>query len=142
MILKFRKMKNRLIYILSALLLIIITTACEDYLDKSPDSTSFTNDEVFTDYAKSQEFVNQLLIPNYWDCDPWDDRAWKKEKETATGLPLQMNGTRDRITDDCAPAHLKLTSDRMLSIRKGNFLAAQNDADFRWQPNQWRRWDV
>lgn len=139
---KFRKMKNRLVYILSLAMLLLSNTACEDYLDKSPDSLAFNHEDVFTDYGRSLEFVNQLLIPSYWDCDPWDDRAWKSEKEPATGLPLQMNGTRDRISDDCTPAHLKLTSDRMLDIRRGDFIKAQNDADFRWMPNQWRRWDV
>ncbi|WP_430932612.1 RagB/SusD family nutrient uptake outer membrane protein [Saccharicrinis sp. 156] len=133
---------KRILYILSVMLLVMLTTACEDYLDKSPDSESFTKEEVFSDYTMAQQFVDQLLIPSYWDCDPWDDRAWASEKETATGLPLQMNGSRDRITDDCTPAHLKLTSDKMYNIRRGDFIAAQNDRDFRWMPNQWRRWDV
>ncbi len=133
-------MKKRILYI-SILLLFLGNTACEDYLDKSPDATAFTEEEIFNDYEMSQQFVDQLLIPSYWDVDPWDDRAWGSEREAVTGLPLQMNGSRDRITDDCTVNTAKVF-ENMWKMRKGNFLTAQNDQNIRWQPNQKLRFIV
>ncbi|GGZ25281.1 carbohydrate-binding protein [Echinicola pacifica] len=131
-------MKYRIIYI-ATLLLILGNTSCVDYLDKSPDATAFSEEEVFSSYEKSQQFIDQLLIPSYWDADPWDDLAWGNEK--INGLPLQMNGSRDRITDDCT-VNTGSMGERMWRMRKGDFYAGQNDQDFRWEPNHRMRFIV
>lgn len=132
-------MKNRIIQIISIVLLVFVFTACEEYLDKTPDATAFTEEKVFTNYENSQKFIDQLLIESFWDANPWNKLRWSKQKQN--GFPLQMNGSRDRISDDCLPA-TNLPGERMWNIRRGDFLASERDQDFRWQPNQFRRWDV
>ncbi len=133
-------MKNKhLNTLLLMVLTLVMSTSCEDYLAKTPDATAFTEDEVFESYEKSQQFIDQLLIKDNWDVDPWTDLAWAAMKKN--GLPLQLNGSRDRISDDCLTG-VFTAGEKMWQIRRGNFLATEKDQDFRWQPNNYRRFDV
>ncbi|WP_282035735.1 RagB/SusD family nutrient uptake outer membrane protein [Saccharicrinis aurantiacus] len=130
-------MKNNIIFYL--VLLFVVCTGCEDYLDKTPDATAFSEEEVFSSYEKSQQFIDQLLIKDHWDVDPWTDLAWSKMKQN--GLPLQLNGSRDRISDDCMSGQFS-AGEKMWKIRRGEFLVTEKDQDFRWQPNNFRRFNV
>ncbi len=96
-------MKYRILKPLSILLLSIILTACVDYLDQTPDSIAFNEEQVFTDYIKSQQFIDQLLAPYAYfdDNDVFNNRESSHGRAGFNGK--RMYGLREAITDNCIP---------------------------------------
>lgn len=89
---------------LSMLLYFTLTVvSCVDYLDQTPDSIAFNEKEVFSDYIKSQQFIDQLLAPYAY----FDDNDVFNNKESLHGNAgfngKRMYGLRESITDNCIP---------------------------------------
>lgn len=74
--------------------------SCVDFLDRVPDSVAFTDDEIFTDYTKSLEFINQVMIPyRYLDDNDVEGKFTADNYGGTHGK--NAYGLRERITDNC-----------------------------------------
>ena len=72
------KIRNT-IYILSAFLMLLSLTSCEDYLDKTPDD-ELTIEMVFNDKTRTEEWLAGIYssIPSpYWDYARYQYDAWE-----------------------------------------------------------------
>jgi len=75
-------------------------SSCVDFLNQTPDAIAYSDNEVFTDYPKSQQFINQLMAPYcYFD----DNDVINSNVSTYSGKyhGKQMYGLRERMTDNC-----------------------------------------
>lgn len=98
------------------------TCSCVDFLDREPDSVAYTDTEVFTDYEKSQKFIDQLLIPyRYFD----DNDICNKENRDGTH-GKKVYGLRERITDNCI-ANQQYSWVTHNAYRSGNFTNPSDD---------------
>ncbi len=101
------------------------TCSCVDFLDRAPDSEAYTDTDVFTDYEKSQKFIDQLLIPyRYFD----DNDICNKENSVDGTHGKRAYGLRERITDNCI-ANQQYSWVTLNSYRNGNFT---NPTDNYW----------
>lgn len=135
-------MKNIIAKAFSVVSLFAGLTSCESYLDKAPESTAFSNEQVFTDYEKSQAYVDQLLIPGYYNENPW--QLGTGTGAILNGYPQGMWGTRDRWTDDCmintAPT---VASNGEKYLRTGEFYkCATTGGSGAYSENDYQRFNV
>ena len=75
--------------------------SCVDFLDQTPDAVAYTEQEVFTNYEKSQQFIDQLYVPwTYFDDnDWWGSNSSVYDKGKFPGK--SMYGLRERLSDNC-----------------------------------------
>ncbi len=92
-------MKKTIKYLMILTTLVGSFSSCVDFLDQVPDSVAYNDEEIFTDYVKSQEFINQLMIPyRYFD----DNDVEGKFTSDYSGTHGKVcYGLRERITDNC-----------------------------------------
>ncbi len=115
-------------YILVLLFIISAFSSCVDFLNQIPDSVAYSDDEIFTDYTKSLEFVNQLMIPfRYFDDNDVDNRteAWMYVGNTVGVHGKSIYGLRERITDNCI-ANQQYIWVAQNYYRDGNFVNSNN----------------
>lgn len=95
-------MKREITYLFLAISLLFFNS-CVEYLDQTPDSVAFTEDQIFTDYTKSQAFIDQLLLPYCYfdDNDLGNNQDSKYYGYQFSGK--RMYGLREAITDNCIP---------------------------------------
>lgn len=99
-------MKNKVI-ISIYLLAVIGLSSCVDFLNRTPDSVNFTEDQIFTDYAYSQGFIDQLLVPFYY----FEDNDWGGAVNSYGGLGgKSFMGLRERISDNCLNTKIRWVS--------------------------------
>ena len=55
-------MKNKISKLIFSLCIIAGFSSCVKFLDQTPDAVAFSDDQIFTDYTKSQQFIDQLLV--------------------------------------------------------------------------------
>jgi hypothetical protein len=120
-------MKNRLSKLIFVLSILFASSSCVDFLDQTPDAVAFSDEEIFTDYDKSQQFVDQLFVPfTYFDDNDWwggnssvyDNGKWPGKS---------MYGLRERLSDNCfANSSLWMV---LNGYRNGNF---GNSRDIYW----------
>ncbi len=95
-------------------------SACTSFLDQVPDSVTFNEEQVFTDYTKSQQFVDQLLVPFAYLDDNWNNTA------TVSGFfGKQFYGTRDKITDNGLANTQSMATSAATIMRAGDFMTAE-----------------
>ena len=75
-------------------------SSCVDFLDRVPDSVAYNDEEVFTDYTKSQEYINQLMTPFRYFDDNDIEGAYANTSYYGTH-GKSCYGLRERITDNC-----------------------------------------
>ena len=77
-------------------------SSCVDYLDRTPDSVAFSEEDVFTDVELSRNFVNQLMVR----CAFFDDIAWGGLSTQQLSQDLHGKdcyGTREVCSDNMYP---------------------------------------
>jgi hypothetical protein len=91
-------MKNRIIKLFYLLSIVIGMSSCVDFLNQTPDAQNYSEADIFSSYDKSQNYIDQLLVPfNYFD-----DNDWGGAMGGYGGLGgKSMYGLRERITDNC-----------------------------------------
>ena len=85
---------------ISFFILTVGLSSCVDFLDRTPDSVAYDDEEVFTDYTKSQEFINQLMTPFRYFDDNDIEGAYASTSYYGTH-GKSCYGLRERITDNC-----------------------------------------
>ena len=73
-------------------------SSCVDFLNQTPDAQNYKEADVFTNYAKSQSFIDQLLVPYAYFDD--NDYAGSHAGDVVF-YGKSMYGLRERITDNC-----------------------------------------
>lgn len=96
-------MKNYILKIFLCSTVFIGISSCSKYLDFEPDSIAFSEDEVFSSYERSQQFIDQLLAPFVYfdDNDLFNNGGTDNLRYLTVGK--KMYGSRERITDNCLP---------------------------------------
>ena len=97
-------MKRKFKYLL-LMVVVFGFASCVEYLDRSPDSVAFTDDEIFTDVVYYTNFVNQLMIRFYFfDDSDWTSNYSGNPAYTNQGvIGKQTAGLRERISDNLYP---------------------------------------
>lgn len=118
-------MKNRLSKLIFFLSILFAFSSCVDFLDQTPDAVAFSEEEIFTDYEKSLQFIDQLFVPwTYFDDNDW----WGGNSSVYNGGKFpgkSMYGLRERISDNCLTnSALWMT---LNSYRQGNFTNSRDD---------------
>ena len=121
-------MKIYLKQTISIVITVCLFGSCVDFLDQVPDSVSYTEDEIFTDYTRSQEFINQLLIPYRYLDDNDSNNGSANSREGTHGKSVY--GLRDRMTDLCI-GNLQYSWTPPHGYRTGDF--ADWRTDHYWQ---------
>ena len=89
---------SKLIFLLS---IITVFSSCVKFLDQAPDAVAYSTDQIFTDYTKSQSFIDQLLVPFTY----FDDNDINNQYQGSYGsngfFGKSAYGLRDRISDNC-----------------------------------------
>ena len=81
--------------------------SCVEFLDRSPDSVAFTDDEIFTDAVYYRNYVNQLLVRfSFFDDNDWNGDSNSNPAYNGTH-GKGTYGLRERISDNCYPAENK-----------------------------------
>lgn len=112
---------------LTAAGIVCLLGSCVDFLDRVPDSVSYNDEEVFTDYTRSLEFINQLMIPyRYFDDNDMNNGNVGSRQGTHG---KSVYGLRDRITDLCI-ANQQYSWHPLNTYRSGEFYDYHSDGYF------------
>lgn len=99
-------MKIKILKLIYLLAIGMGLNSCVEFLDQVPDAQNFNEEQVFSDYEKSQQFIDQLLIPFHY----FDDNDWGGAISNGNAFYYgylggkSMYGLRERITDNCLTA--------------------------------------
>lgn len=94
-------MKNTLPKLFLFMALLTGLSSCKKFLDQSPDSVAFSEDQIFTDYTQSQKFVDELLTPGWYFDDNNVLNTTSPNLNTFFGKAVY--GLREKISDNIIP---------------------------------------
>jgi starch-binding outer membrane protein, SusD/RagB family len=130
-------MKNRLSKLIFFLSILFAFSSCVDFLDQTPDAVAFSDEEIFTNYEKSLQFIDQLYVPwTYFDDNDW----WDGNGNVYNGGKFHgktIYGLRERISDNCLSN--SATWHTLNGYRNGNF---SNPRDQYWGEGSELRFEV
>ena len=95
-------MKIRISILILILCIITGFSSCVDFLDQTPDAVALSEEQIFTDYDKSQQFIDQLLVRYTYFDDI--EITGENGQQTFTGSGFfgkTSYGLRERMTDNC-----------------------------------------
>ncbi|MCX6309266.1 MAG: RagB/SusD family nutrient uptake outer membrane protein [Bacteroidia bacterium] len=92
-------MKNKVLRFVIVTFTFFSLVSCVDYLNQTPDSVAFNEEQVFSDYTKSLQFIDQLYVPYTY----FDDNDVFNNKTVGGFHGKRIYGLREAITDNCIP---------------------------------------
>jgi len=95
--------------------MLVTLGSCKKYLDQVPDSVAFSENQIFTDSAQSQKFIDQLLVPYTY----FDDNDMFVTNANNGFFGKAVYGLREKISDNIIPNSQYNWIDGN-SVRQGN----------------------
>jgi hypothetical protein len=118
-------MKNKVLRFIIVIFTVLSLVSCVDYLNQTPDSVAFNEEQVFSDYTKSQQFIDQVFAPYTY----FDDNDVFNNKSVSGFNGKRMYGLRESIADNCIPNQGSNWHPKQ-PYRWGNFYGALYDGTY------------